>query len=80
MIVAKTNMKKIPATCKDCKFKTTYFQGYLSCGATCDLTGRECHTEKKPSGNVGYGMPSWCPLMDIELIKESENEADTKNK
>lgn len=71
MIVAKTNMKKLPKTCKSCKFKNTYFQGYIAAGATCDLTGRECPTEKKESGNVGYGMPDWCPLMDIDLLEDN---------
>lgn len=62
MIVAKLNMKKLPETCKKCPNKIVLDDG---CKAKCSITGYYCPTEKKPSGNVGYAMPSWCPLMDI---------------
>lgn len=71
MIVTKTKMKKIPKTCKTCPFKRYAF----GC-CYCLFTGLNCPTEKKESGNVGYGMPDWCPLMEIKLIEESEDETD----
>lgn len=67
MIVAKMNMKKLPETCKKCHNKITVRN---ATAARCQFTGRLCPTEKKESGNVGYGMPSWCPLMDINLLED----------
>lgn len=67
MIVVKTKMKQIPESCRKCSFKQVLNN---NCMAYCAITGRDCPAEKKPSGNVGYGMPSWCPLMDIELIDD----------
>lgn len=64
MIVAKLNMKKLPETCKKCHKKVSIKNGPTHCR----LTGRPCPTEKKESGNVGYAMPDWCPLMDIDLL------------
>lgn len=73
MIVAKTKMKRIPETCKKCSFAKIEYAGnefYTSKDRYCKITGYECPIGTKPSGNVGYGMPSWCPLMDIELIDD----------
>lgn len=67
MIVAKTKMVRIPDTCKKCPFKEVVGN---NCKSYCTLTGHICPTEKKESGNIGYGMPTWCPLMDIDLIEE----------
>lgn len=73
MIVAKTKMKRIPDTCKKCGFSNFYPEMRYE-GKYCKITGYDCPMETKPSGNVGYGKPNWCPLMDIEFIEEEENE------
>lgn len=62
MIVAKTRMKKIPATCNKCCF---------SCidrgeGRYCTITYMVCPIEKKESGNYGYSKPDWCPLVELK--------------
>lgn len=66
MIVAKTRMKKIPKTCKDCPLSIVQFDwGNLS-HRICGINSKDCPQEKKPSGNYGYGKPCWCPLVEIE--------------
>lgn len=72
MIVAKTKMVHIPETCKKCPMAKNEFGdwGVTFAPKRCLLTGRDCPQEKKPSGNTGYGMPTWCPLMDIDLLEE----------
>lgn len=65
MIVATTKMEKMPKSCKKCSLRETRT---FECGiveGVCGAKHRICQKEKKPSGNVGYGMPDWCPLMDI---------------
>ena len=62
MIYAKTKLKKIPATCKTCKFSIFDFSGVRMC-AVCN---KECPWENKGHGNVGYGKPSWCPLVELQ--------------
>lgn len=70
MIVAKTKMKKIPENCKKCSISySNEFSGGVY-DRVCRIKHRICPKEKKTSGNVGYGIPSWCPLMYIELIEE----------
>lgn len=72
MIVAKTKMVRIPETCKKCSMAEGEFINCESPGIykRCTLTGILCPKEKKESGNIGYGMPTWCPLMDIDLLDE----------
>lgn len=65
MIVAKTKMVRVPETCKKCSKAIDDVQGKW-----CSLTGNFCPHEKKPSGNTGYGMPTWCPLMDIDFLED----------
>lgn len=70
MIVAKTKMKRIPETCKKCSMSCVEKYVSVDSDRFCILNGRECPKEIKPSGNVGYGKPNWCHLMDIELIDD----------
>ena len=61
MIVAKTRMKKMPETCKQCHYMTTH----IATGEEiCRITRTFCPWEKKPNGMFGLGKPDWCPLMD----------------
>jgi hypothetical protein len=61
-IVAKTRMKGIPKTCKVCSISYIDPWGERCCG----INKRDCPVEVKPSGNVGYGKPSWCPLVVLK--------------
>lgn len=67
MIVAKTKMVRIPETCKKCSARRIDNQFNVS---YCNFTGKECPLEDKRNGNIGYGMPTWCPLMDIDLLED----------
>lgn len=71
MIVAKTKMVRIPETCKKCSLSEVRHYGFLDTDRYCGITKRMCPTVKKQSGNIGYGMPTWCPLMDIDLLEEN---------
>lgn len=64
MIIAKTGMKKIPEGCKKCAYSMVEHYGLGNTFRVCRIRWRACPTEKKTSGNVGYGRPSWCPLVD----------------
>lgn len=78
MIVAKTKLKKLPSSCKDCKFKENEYNWYGSyecCvhSAICYLTEKKCPIKKKESGNTGYAdRPKWCPLEEVhdDCIKD----------
>ena len=61
MIVAKTRLKKMPKTCKQCIYRELYPVGGED---ICRIAGMFCPWEKKPNGMVGLGKPDWCPLMD----------------
>lgn len=66
MIVAKTKMEHMPENCKKCSIRETrFFKELGHTEGVCGAKHRICPREKKESGNVGYAMPSWCPLMDI---------------
>lgn len=74
MIVAKTKTARIPETCKKCSMAQNEY-GYwgVTCAPKrCLLTGRECPQEKKPSGNIGYGKPNWCPLTYLPEGQKTE--------
>lgn len=61
MIVAKTKMKKIPKACNKCALSSyDYFDRH------CFITGKQCPREIKPSGNIGYKRPEWCPLREVK--------------
>lgn len=62
MIVAKTKMTCIPETCKKCSLADVKHFGFHGTERYCGITKRVCPVEKKPSGNMGYGKPNWCPL------------------
>ena len=65
MIVAKTRMKKIPKTCKDCSM--SIIQGrWNDSYRICSINSKECPMEKKENGNWAYTNPDWCPLMEVE--------------
>ena len=64
MIVAKTRMKRIPKTCKECSISVvTYWEDRV-----CGINQKECPVERKPSGNIGYCKPGWCPLVEVESV------------
>lgn len=63
MIVAKTKMTRLPETCKKCSLSQVEHYGFCDTERYCGITNRACPTEKKQSGNVGYGKPDWCPLI-----------------
>ena len=65
MIVAKTRMKKIPKTCKDCSLSIVQYDwGHLN-HRICGITSRDCPMEEKSHGNYGYSKPQWCPLIEL---------------
>lgn len=76
MIFAKTKMTRIPETCKKCSMSKKSYDcfGYKDPDKRCFLTGLFCPKEKKESGNIGYGKPDWCPLMDLEIVGDGEDE------
>lgn len=61
MIVAKTKMRRIPKTCKECKLSKHSFYG----DRVCAVVGKDCPTSFC-SGNWKYGKPAWCPLVEIK--------------
>lgn len=61
MIVAKTRMKKIPESCKDCKFSTTEYGGRC-----CRIAIRFCPMKQSEHKNWKYFKPDWCPLIEID--------------
>ena len=66
MIVAKTNLKKIPEACNKCKF--SYTQYYLSHRYCSLLNNARVEKKKLESGNYGYiGRLKNCPLIKKEL-------------
>lgn len=66
MIYAKTKMKKIPKTCKDCAISIVQFVTPINSYRICSINSKNCPMEKKQSGNYGYTKPNWCPLVCIE--------------
>lgn len=62
MIVAKTKMKKIPESCKDCAF-SKYMYDYRICAFE---SGRICPMVRTKNGNKKYIRPKWCPLMEVK--------------
>lgn len=62
MIVAKTELKKIPKTCKQCDYRELH---PLEWEDICRIAGAFCPWEKKPNGMFELGKPDWCPLMDM---------------
>ena len=65
MIVAKTRMRKIPKTCKECTLSRHDFGG----DRVCSVTRMDCPMELH-MGNWRYGKPGWCPLKELEAANE----------
>ena len=63
MIVAKTNLKKIPETCNKCKFSkhNKYFDNRC-----CILLNKYCNKIRSNSGNLMYIRLKDCPLIDVK--------------
>ena len=62
MIIAKTRIKEMPKTCKQCDYRALYpVEGEEICG----IYGSFCPWEMKPNGMYGLGKPDWCPLMEV---------------
>lgn len=66
MIYAKTKLKKILATCKTCSLSICDIYGARTCG----VRHKECPWEYSESGNLRYGKPSWCPLVELQGEKK----------
>lgn len=66
MIYAKTKMRRIPKTCKDCSLSYFYHESVLESYRACSITSICCPWEKQKSGNYGYGKPKWCPLVEMK--------------
>lgn len=62
VIVAKTRMRKIPKTCKNCPI--SYIDSWDE--RCCGITHRECPVEVTAKGRLGYGKPGWCPLKELK--------------
>ena len=62
MIVAKTRMKRIPKTCKDCS--VLFIDGWGE--RVCGINKRECPVEFTGHGRLAYAKPGWCPLVDLK--------------
>jgi len=63
VIAAKTRMRKIPKTCKDCSLSR---RDYWNDERMCVINGMLCPLEVTESGKIAYCKPSWCPLVEIE--------------
>lgn len=66
MIVAKTNLKKIPETCNKCKFSNynrIFNMRYCSL-----LNNKKCRKAIAGSGNWVYVRLPECPLININNI------------
>lgn len=79
MIVGKTNLKKIPASCNQCKFSAVSFGRFASDSTrSCSLTRRACPMEQSPNKNWRYVRPDWCPLVHLEELAP-EKKAELRN-
>lgn len=63
MIVIKTEMKKMPRTCKDCSLSDTTMWGEMR---YCKIKEYECPTIRRFTGHTSYIIPHWCPLIEID--------------
>ena len=61
MIVAKTRLKRIPKTCKECAL--SYVPGFDD--RVCIIKKMACPKEVRLTGNLAYCKPGWCPLMEL---------------
>lgn len=77
MIVAKTRLKKMPKTCKQCDYRALY---PVDGEDICRIAGAFCPWENKPDGMFGLGKPDWCPLMDVEELSGNSGQSETRRK
>ena len=61
MIIIKTNLKKIPNKCSNCK----YHQEYYDSSCCCRIVNKEVY-------DWTCGKPEWCPLQEVEDIIEKD--------
>lgn len=69
MIVAKTALRKLPKTCKDCKlsvFKGGWEYGYNEGIRICSILKKECPMIRSPNNNMKYSKRDDCPLVEME--------------
>lgn len=66
-IVARTNLKKIPSTCKECKFSIVK-GSWCNSFRVCSICQKECPMERTDKGNMAYTRPNWCPLAEVEAL------------
>ena len=66
VIVAKTRMRKLPKSCKDCNLS---FQNWVG-ERTCAVKKKDCQIEHTQNGQWKYGKPIWCPLMEMEATND----------
>ena len=59
MIIAKTRLKRMPRTCRECTISLNDGWGERVCG----ITKKDCPLEVV-NGRVRYGKPGWCPLRE----------------
>lgn len=67
MIVAKTNLKKIPEACNKCKFSKLLSKLYQQRCCTL-LNDKLCEKTKSKSGNDAYIRLKNCPLINLDNI------------
>lgn len=66
MIVAKTNLKKIPEACNKCKFSK--FNRFYQKRCCTLLNDKLCEKTKSKSGNDAYIRLTNCPLINLDNI------------
>lgn len=66
MIVAKTNLKKIPEACNKCKF--SQFNRYFNIRRCTLLNDKRCKKAIVGSGNWVYIRLPECPLINLDNI------------
>lgn len=74
MIVAKTKMKAMPSTCKECKLSYIERWGELRKPILlCRVFMRVCPLKNRRKQNPIYKIPSWCPLIEVEQQKGEQH-------
>lgn len=66
MIVAKTKMKKIPESCKECSVSRVEYYTFVDTQRFCGITKNECPKKRSENGNLKYIRPKWCPLVEVK--------------
>lgn len=75
MIYIKTQLRKMPESCKECRFSkvidTKEYDDWRRYKRVCEINGRKCVKVKAKNGNKKFIRSKWCPLIEIN---ESEKE------